>query len=54
MRETRKNTDAKKAIVRSVTPGKGREGGLCSMKAAEEENWKLRAQEYPLGHKTLF
>lgn len=43
-----KTSDAKKVIVRSATPGKGREGGLCSMKVAEEVNMEAESTRVPI------
>lgn len=48
MRETRENIDAKKAIIRSATPGKAREEGLCSMKAAEDVNMEAESTRAPI------
>ena len=48
LRETRENTDVKKAIATSVTPGKGREGELCSMKLAEKVNVEAKSTRVPI------
>lgn len=46
--EKQEKRDVEKTIATSVTPGKGREGELCSMKPVEKVNMEAKSTRHYL------